>query len=97
MRSGYEITVRVLLLTPRCHMTFNIELLPAILSAGDRVNNVTRVVTASEGNLAPEPNCNRKRGAFRSSENQINVCSSPCDLVTNSLAENTVKVTSRSY
>lgn len=78
-------------------MTFKIELFPANLSAGDCVSNVTRVVTASEGNLAAEPNCNRKRGAFRSSENQINVCSSPCDLVTNRLAENTVKVTSRSY
>ena len=78
-------------------MTFKIELFPANLSAGDCVSNVTRVVTASEGNLAPEPNCNQERGAFRSSENQIKVCSSPCDLVTNSLAENTVKVTSRSY
>lgn len=53
-------------------MTFNIELLPAILSAGDRVNNVTRVVTASEGNLAPEPSCNQKREAFRSSEIKSN-------------------------
>ena len=78
-------------------MTFKIELFPANLSAGDCVSNVTRVVTASEGNLAPEPYCNQKRGAFRSSENQIKVCSSPCDLVANSLAENTVKVTSRSY
>lgn len=79
-------------------MAFKIELFPANLSAGDCVSNVTRVVTASEGNFAPEPNCNQKRGApVRSSENQIKVCSSPCDLVTNSLAENTVKVTSRSY
>ena len=78
-------------------MTFKIEFFPANLSAGDCVSNVTRVVTASEGNLAPEPSCNQKREAFRSSENQIKVCSSPCDLVTNSLAENTVKVTSRSY
>ena len=76
-------------------MTFKIELFPANLSAGDCVSNVTRVVTASEGNLAPEPNCIQKRGAFRSSENQIKVCSSPCDLVTNSLAENTVKLKSQ--
>ena len=71
-------------------MTFKIELFPSNLSAGDCVSNVTRVVTASEGN-------NQKRGAFRSGENQIKFCSSPCDPVANSLAENTVKVISRSY
>ena len=48
------------------------------------------------GNLAPKPSCNQKRRAFRSSENQIKSLFS-YDPVAYSLAENTVKVTSKNY